>query len=352
MPRPRAQDLLAVLEATYAGAVDEDTWLRGVLTAAGPWLDRGLGAMAHRFVHRDETLWLGGQIGVGAAIDAGEAIARAWRERMDALWADPENRVMVQRFYPAAPVVSSFRELAQLDDDGMEELASSVGLSPTHHFGDAFGVVAGNPSGEGCVLYSISGTALRGASARWTRAERALWLRIATHIATGYRLVRKEATVDAVLDPNGKVQHLEAGAVASRETLVDAARAVERARGALRRTDPERAVAIWKGLVEGQWTLVDHFDHDGRRFVVARRNPPDARAWHTLTDSEMSVLYYAAHGHPYKLIAYELGIAVATVTNRLASAARKVGAASRFELVTAYRAATTPGPKTGARTAR
>jgi DNA-binding CsgD family transcriptional regulator len=338
MAGPRAHDLLAVLEAAYAGAIDEDAWLRDVLAITGPWLDRGMGAMAHRFVHGDETLWLGEQLAVGPARDAGQVIASAWRQKMDAMWAAPETRSLLRRFYPAAPVVSTFRELAKVDDKGIRRWARSLGLSADHRFADALGVVAGNPSGHGCVFYSIAAQGPRGANAGWTRGERALWTRLATHIATGYRLVRKEPAVDAVLDPNGKVQHLEAAAVASRDALRDATRAVDKARGALRRTDPERAISLWKGLVEGRWTLVDHFDHDGRRFVVARRNPPDARAWHTLTESEMSVLYYAAHGHPYKLIAYELGVAVATVTNRLSSAARKVGAASRFELVTAYRA--------------
>jgi DNA-binding CsgD family transcriptional regulator len=338
MALPGAKDLLAVLEAAYAGGPDEDAWLRDVLAAAGPWMDRGRGAAALRVTHLGDTLWLGDVFELGEPAPSG--IWPGWRERVHAMWSDPATRRLVRPFYPAAPVVSTFLELAHGAGGCKEDYVESRAIGPSYDFADAMVVVAGNPSGHGCVLFSITDASADGSIARWTRPERALWTRVAAHIAAGYRLLRKEAPVDAILDPDGKVQHLEPDAVASLQSLASAVRAVDRARGALRRTDPDRAVAIWTGLVDGRWTLVDHFDHDGRRFVVAKRNPPDAREWHTLTENERAVLHYAAHGHPHKLIAYELGITVATVAGRLASAARKVGAESRLDLVRAYRSAT------------
>jgi DNA-binding NarL/FixJ family response regulator len=106
--------------------------------------------------------------------------------------------------------------------------------------------------------------------------------------------------------------------------LRSAARALDRARGSLRRRDPEQAVAIWEALVAGRWSLVDHFDSDGRRFVLAHRNDadvPDARGF---TDRERQVLAYAALGHSNKVIAYELGLSTSTVAYHLTRARAKL----------------------------
>ncbi|HEY6462707.1 MAG TPA: helix-turn-helix transcriptional regulator, partial [Polyangiaceae bacterium] len=113
--------------------------------------------------------------------------------------------------------------------------------------------------------------------------------------------------------------------------------AIDRARGRLRRVEPERALSLWKGLVAGTWSLVDQVDHDGRRFVVAKRNPIERRAWETLTARETQVLACAAEGHALKMIAYQLGISTSTAATDLACARRKLGFASRLELVAAYR---------------
>jgi DNA-binding CsgD family transcriptional regulator len=69
---------------------------------------------------------------------------------------------------------------------------------------------------------------------------------------------------------------------------------------------------------------VDHFDSDGRRFVIAHRNdptPPDTRG---LTLRERQSLAYAAIGHSNKQIAYELGLAASTVSGHLAQARAKL----------------------------
>jgi DNA-binding CsgD family transcriptional regulator len=94
---------------------------------------------------------------------------------------------------------------------------------------------------------------------------------------------------------------------------------------------------LWKGLVAGRWTLVDQFDHDGRRYVVAKKNSPEVRPWASLTRRESEVVTYAAHGQSQKTIAYLLGLSVASVSAHLSRAAGKVGARSRLELVAAYR---------------
>jgi DNA-binding CsgD family transcriptional regulator len=156
---------------------------------------------------------------------------------------------------------------------------------------------------------------------------------------TGYRLAReRDAKAEAVLDPGGKVLHRESEVTRDdASTLSDAAKGIDRARGRLRRVDPERALALWQGLVAGRWSLVDEFDSDGRRFVVAKRNTITPRPWDALNDREAQILAYLAEGQAPKLIAYQLGLSTAAVAAALARTMRKLSVDSRLELVTAYR---------------
>jgi DNA-binding CsgD family transcriptional regulator len=164
------------------------------------------------------------------------------------------------------------------------------------------------------------------------------WSCIAAHVATAFRVRRQFAGSDplatgarpsspeAILDPDGKLEHAQAPAQsdAARAALRRSVRALDRARGSLRRHDPEEAMAVWQALVAGRWSLLDHFDSDGRRFVVAHRNDarvPDARG---LTLRERQVLAYAALGHSNKVIAYELGLSTSTVSTHLGRARAKL----------------------------
>jgi hypothetical protein len=81
--------------------------------------------------------------------------------------------------------------------------------------------------------------------------------------------------VEAVLTPAGDVDHAEGGArsLAARQVLKLAVRQRERNRTA-RPADAERTVRVSKGLVDAQWTLVDHHETDGKRYVLARENAP------------------------------------------------------------------------------
>lgn len=150
------------------------------------------------------------------------------------------------------------------------------------------------------------------------------WRRLSSHVAAGLRLRQALAAgraatdgvePEAILSPNGRLEHAVGPATSApaREGLALAARSIDRARGPLRRRDPSEAVEIWRGLVAGRWSLVDRFDSDGRRFLVAHRNDPRARDPRGLTERERQVLGYAELGRSNKLIAYELGLSPSTV---------------------------------------
>jgi DNA-binding NarL/FixJ family response regulator len=106
--------------------------------------------------------------------------------------------------------------------------------------------------------------------------------------------------------------------------LREGVRAIERARGPLRRRDPREAIELWRGLVAGLWSLVDHFDSDGRRYLVAHRNDPRTPDPRGLTERERQIVAYADLGQSNKHIAYQLGLSPSTVAVHLARAREKL----------------------------
>ncbi|CAN5732338.1 hypothetical protein BH11MYX4_BH11MYX4_01600 [soil metagenome] len=90
-------------------------------------------------------------------------------------------------------------------------------------------------------------------------------------------------------------------------------------------------------LITAPWTLVDTFEHGGKRYLVAQH---DVDAATDLSPRERTVLAAAAAGHHDKLIAHDLGLADSTVRVLLFRARRKLGAASRAEAITCFRATT------------
>jgi DNA-binding CsgD family transcriptional regulator len=198
---------------------------------------------------------------------------------------------------------------------------------------DELWINAQDPTGIGCLL-----VAPRRHAGPVPLHEVRRWSYVATHLATSFRIRRQLEgwspgsrldeipRVEAILDSNGRLTHaLEpAKARPARTALGRAVKALDRARGPLRRQNPEEAIEIWQAMVSGRWSLLDHFDTDGRRYVLAHRNDasvPDARG---LTLRERQVVAYAALGHSNKIIAYELGLSTSTVGSHLSRARAKL----------------------------
>ncbi|CAN5640093.1 hypothetical protein BH09MYX1_BH09MYX1_30040 [soil metagenome] len=135
--------------------------------------------------------------------------------------------------------------------------------------------------------------------------------------------------VDAVLDGRGLVHHATTEGDTARAALVRAAKALERVRGTT------REVGDWKPLVDARCSLVDHFESDGKRFLVAVRNDAPLAGLYDMTLRERQVVGFALLGHPNKVIAYELGIATSTVGVLLGRAMKKLGVKNRAALIAA-----------------
>jgi DNA-binding NarL/FixJ family response regulator len=148
------------------------------------------------------------------------------------------------------------------------------------------------------------------------------------------RLRESHETSEAVLQPDGQVVHAEGRATSSsaRDVLRAAVRHIDRVRCRNGESDPDAALEAWKGLVRGRWSLVDRFDHDGRRFLVARPNDPRLPAPTKLSMRERQVAAYVALGRSNRAIAYTLGISVSTVATHLRRAMHALGAKRRADL--------------------
>jgi DNA-binding CsgD family transcriptional regulator len=154
--------------------------------------------------------------------------------------------------------------------------------------------------------------------------------------AQGIALTDMPHNAEALLDPKSfRVSQAAGGAQAkgASETIRDAAVRVDRARSKLRQADPEQALEAWQGLVRGRWSLVDWFDTDGRRFVLAKPNAPNIGDPRGLTEREAQVATYAALGESGKIIGYRLGLSTSSVSTLLKSAMRKLSVKTQAQLV-------------------
>jgi DNA-binding CsgD family transcriptional regulator len=167
--------------------------------------------------------------------------------------------------------------------------------------------------------------------------------RMAHHLGAAHRCRRRlreeQRSVDpasgaeAILDRRGRVVHASGPAKekTAQADLIETSKAREIARS--RRGDREQALGRWRPLTSARWTLVDRFERDGARYVVARENQAQVRGLLALSDRERQVVAYLALGQSTKETAYALGISDTTVRVHLAHAATKLGVRTRGQLL-------------------
>ena len=181
------------------------------------------------------------------------------------------------------------------------------------------------------------------------RNARRRWQVLSTHIGAGHRLRRRlgdrhrgvpltEITAEggAVLDP----KNLSVAEAAVDVTESDALTAIRSAavqmdmvRDQLRRGEVNDALRLWEEVVRGRWSVVDWFDTDGRRFILALPNAEHVSDPRGLTEREYQVATQAGTGESCKVIAYNLGISRSRVSALLQGAMRKLGVHTQAQLV-------------------
>ncbi len=109
------------------------------------------------------------------------------------------------------------------------------------------------------------------------------------------------------------------------DSLKQAALSVDRASRHAARSDDASDVDAWRRLVDGEWRLIEIFESDGRRIMIARRNASPAPL---LTDRERRVLGLRARAYSVKRIAYDLRLSLASISRALTSGTKKLGLSS------------------------
>lgn len=328
-------DVIGAVEACYAGAAGDEAWLSGLLEALSP-LAPGHAILAQVYRHgEDGSLSVERRRCQDVPPDVPDAI--------DRLFLDAPPEVIRRHWSPTPPVDYCTRRLLGAPahvERALREIRERCDLR------DVIGVFGVDADGR--VISIFIGVP----------AERPLFpprvvhrLRsVAAHLTSGARLRHALGGADAevagaagpppeaVLDPAGHTLDASGPAQdrAARTSLGEAVRLMEKARGHLRRADPDEALRLWRGLVEGTWSLVEHHDADGKRYLLARRNQPATLEPTALTRNERSVLAFAAKGHQNKYIGYLLGLSPSAVTSHLRSAQRKLGLSSRSDLIRTF----------------
>jgi DNA-binding CsgD family transcriptional regulator len=320
--------ILDCLEAAYRLDLDGGAYVQNLAEAAAPVLDRGLGILAYTYDARDPSR---------PAIDH-----FATSKQFDPSWLGRFYEAVEDAGHAGPPQPTGFHAWAHMTCGQASAVAGMRPFLPLFaHIGgsrDTFAVNAIDASGRGLWI---------GAPLRTTRKvspeQVELFTRFAAHLASATRVRRIAGTskpkAAAVLSPDGALLHAEAdkAVVGERESLRRATIAFDRARTKKMRSDVDAATRQWRPLVVSRWALLDDFDTDGRRFVVAVENSPPTRPpRRDLSEREHQVMTQAHLGHSDKVIAYELGLAYSTVRVLMHRAMTKLGASTRRDALARF----------------
>jgi hypothetical protein len=309
---------ISLIETAYRHDLSTEQWLEGIAAAGAVALDSKQGAMAFRY-----------DAGGGDWIRTGSP---AFHHLSPQFGHDFLN----QPDTPPRVAQALAQEFKLARFHTLRALGERLGLMPVfgavlerHRIDDLVCINGLDPSGRGCMLAI--------ADRKRSHSPRAVHVfhRLAAHVSAGNRLraaleplgqgFDPVPAAEAILSPNGKVEHATGPAQprSARDALRDALVRIDKARS--ERDDPRRSVDLWRGLVAGRWSLVEHFERDGKRYFLAHKNDPELADDRALTRRERLVLGYAELGHSNKLIGYALGLSSSTVSTLLARARRKVG---------------------------
>lgn len=330
----RNSAMIDFAEAAYDLAVDGEHWLPNVIGAGAPVLDHGLGVFALTCFRPAEP---------GALIiDRFHASGGPpdFSERMGSIQAQLDMSVLWPLSRPGIP-----KTLSEVTDKHDPKAFRAI-MGYFDFAKDALGIPGFDPDGRGVylILALPQVTAL-------SDAARERWQMLAAHFGAGYRLRRAiDAAAAGSAAPADDLPHgaeviidplhfrvTEArGKAKTRPALSalrEAARQADRARGRMRKKDPEKALEMWTALVRGRWSTVDWFDADGRRYLLGVPNPPGVSDPRGLTEREMQVLSYVFFGLTNKMVGYHLGISKGRVSALLSSSMRKLGVETRAQLI-------------------
>ena len=316
-------DVARVAEAAYRLDRDERPWVLGLADALRPALAGGLGLAA--CAYDSDRLPFHVRSFVSTGDPAFEAAIRAVPLHGP---ADGRARVYLR------PPNATFGGSSPCGRSPARGRTAPRPAAPT--LAGALGLMADDSRGTGVML-----AAALPEPRRLEPREMAGWRRVAAHVAAALLLRRLVAQERGPSRRQAAGMKRFAGSAGSGlpdsscDWLRAAARRTDRARCDAMPTTDDEALRAWHELLAGRWKLVDRFDADGRRFLLARRcasgtaaHPPAG-----LSPREGRILACAACGHANKWIASILGLSPATISMHLSDVMHKLGLSSRVDLV-------------------
>ncbi|MFT3837358.1 MAG: LuxR C-terminal-related transcriptional regulator [Myxococcaceae bacterium] len=312
--------LLDCLDAAYRMDLDGAAYVKQMADRAAELIDHGLGVLAYTYELKD-----------GAAVIDHRGTSERLRPEWLAKFYGSIAEAGVQRGRSSSPF--GYQTWQHLQCSQASAVAGMKPLMPFFaHLGgakDIFAINAFDASGRGLWL----GAGMP-AARKVPRERIELFTRFAAHLTSAVRMRRTGVTKGkpaAVLSPRGALLDAQGPeTVEARAELQRATLAFDAARVRKSRADAGGVMREWRPLVISRWSLLDDFDSDGKRFVVAVENgPPTRPPRRDLSEREHQVLTQAHLGHSNKVIAYELGLSSSTVRVLLHRAAKKLGATTR-----------------------
>jgi hypothetical protein len=256
--RTRNPDIVRIIEAAYAIDAPQVDWLRGIVEAARPLVDAGLGACAYAYDLTVRPARANTYVNLDSPIDA-QALAGSLGTATDDYIERSWKRVTAG----TASEVPGYHE-----QPGVKLYFHPQGVR------DVLAINAYDPSGVGVWV-----GALLPRERRLRALERATLARASAHIAAAFRLRRRVAVAEAVLSPSGKVLHAEGDAELreARDALREAALAMERARGKLRHSARRGAPLVARA--DGRALEYDRHVRVGRKALPRRAHERTHTAW-------------------------------------------------------------------------
>ncbi|MBT8483923.1 MAG: helix-turn-helix transcriptional regulator [Myxococcales bacterium] len=330
--RQEAEATIATVEAAYDLGPTASDWFPRLLEAILPLLDHGLGA--------------GGLIAVKAptpglptietthVVSGPDDVIARHIASMASLPVEQTHAQTQSGVFIVSEQTANHPEMLETWRTFFDGAQDAIGLMTVDTDGRGIHILAPTPQ-----VIALAPSA------------RARWEMMAAHVASGMRLrnallrQRERKTSDselphgaeAMINPSdfGVIEAVnDAQGNDALRTLREAAIRIDKSRAEGRLEEhTDAALAEWWALVRGRWSMVDWFDTDERRYVLALPNPPTVPNPRGLTEQEQQVTAFAALGDSHKLIAYRLGLSRSRVSHLLTSGMRKLGVKTQAQLV-------------------
>lgn len=332
-----------VLESVYNLQLEEPDWISEVTRGIGQFIGGGNGTLGALFR-------MGGQVQMPVLrpVEADDEVPAFIQYLRATDQARAEART-VQRFGQrpnSAPQGDMDRFGKLFAESGMGTLSVNRSDAPAYqifkrefeHHGviDAAGLIVPHPASRSYIFFTARHREFSGVPER----ARGRWISLQKHIAAVYDLRFRLQNGhfderDAVwFDTASKC--VEAGP-AQNPMLRERLRQLVNDREAAlsRKTSSQRGDLnrYWSNVLSGKWAILDRFDSDGRRFVVAVPISKYGDKLRGLSTRERKVFALLGSGLPNKLIGFELEISETAVSTHVHRIFSKLGIADRSALV-------------------